>query len=86
MELYFVVILQKGHSVTEEICEKYDGGKIRSQPVFRALEIMAVSSQYILSLKTCIANNREYFNLKFYMHGINTINKLQLHRSITNLT
>lgn len=45
MKLYFGVILQKGHSVTEEICEKYDEGKIRSKPVFRALEIMAVPSQ-----------------------------------------
>jgi hypothetical protein len=85
MELYFVVILQKGHSFTEKICEKYDGGKIRSQPVFRAMEIMAVPSQYIYSLMTYTANNREYLSLKFSIHEINTRNKLQLHRPITNL-
>jgi len=86
MELYFVVILQKGHSVTEEICGKYDGVKIRNQPVFRALETMAVPSQYILSLMTCIANNTEYFSLKFSIRGINARNKLQLHRPIANPT
>lgn len=81
-----MLILQKGHSVTENICEKYDGSTIRSQPVFRALEIMVVPSQYISSLATYIANNREYLNLKFSMYGINTRKKLQLHRSIANLT
>jgi len=86
MELYFVVILQKGQSVTEQICEKYDGGKIRSQPVFRALEIMAVPSKYILSLMTCIENNGGYFSLKFSIHEINTRNKLQFHRPIANIT
>lgn len=76
----------KGHSVTEEIYEKCDGGKIRSKLVFRALEIMALLSQYILSSMTYIANNREYFSLKFSIRGINTRNKLQLHRPIANLT
>jgi len=86
MELYFVLLLQKGHSITEKICEKYDGSNVRSQPVFRALETMAAPSQYILSLVTYIANNREYLGLKFSVHGIDTRNNSQLHRSIANLT
>lgn len=81
-----MLILQKGHSVTEKVYEKYDGSNIRSQPVFRALEIMAVPSQHILTLATYIANNREYLSLKFSICEINTRNKLQLHRSIANLT
>jgi hypothetical protein len=61
-------------------------GKIRSQPVFRALEMMAVPSQYVLSLMTYIANNREYLSFKFSVHEINTRNKLLLCRQIANPT
>ena len=56
------------------------------EPVFRALEILPVSPQYILSLMTYMANNMEHFSFKFSVHGINTRKKLQLHRAIANPT
>jgi hypothetical protein len=54
------------------------------KPLFKALEILALRSQYILSLMTFLVHNFEYFTFNFSTHGINTRKKLQLHRSITN--
>jgi hypothetical protein len=54
------------------------------KPLFKALEILTLPSQYILSLLTFLVHNLEYFTFSFSTHNINTRKKLQLHRLIAN--
>jgi hypothetical protein len=62
------------------------GAKSRAsrKPLFKAMEILTPSSQYILSLMTFLLHSLEYFTFSFSMHSINTRKKLQLHRLIAN--
>lgn len=55
-------------------------------PIFKALGILTVPSQYTLSLMMFLINNLKYVTFNFSLHSINTQKKLQLHRLIANLT
>jgi len=54
--------------------------------LFRQLEILPVSCQYILSLKSFIIDNQEVFQTNSSIHNINTRNKHLLHRPKANLS
>jgi hypothetical protein len=62
------------------------GAKSRAsrKPLFKALEIMTLPLQYILSLMTFLVHNLEYFTFNFSINNINTRRKLELHRLIAN--
>jgi hypothetical protein len=55
-----------------------------SKPLFKALEILTLPSQYILSLMTFLVHELQYFTFNFSIHNINTRKKLQLHRPTAN--
>jgi hypothetical protein len=86
MELYFGVILQKGHSATEEIVEIGQGQDNKSTCFQSIGNDGCTISIYISSLMTYIESNREYLIFKFSIHEINTRKKLLLQRPIANLT
>jgi hypothetical protein len=54
--------------------------------LFQSLEILTLPSQYILSLIKFFSCNLEIYTLNFSDNGINTRNKLQLHKPTANLT
>jgi hypothetical protein len=54
------------------------------KPLFKALEILTLPLQYVLSLMTFLVHNLEYFTCNFSIHSINTRKKLQLYRLIAN--
>jgi hypothetical protein len=54
--------------------------------LFQSLEILAVSSQYILSLTRFLLHNLETCKFNITVHGINKKNILQLHKPTANLT
>ena len=56
-----------------------------SLPVFRALEILTVTAQYIFSLMIFQAYNLEYFTFNNLICSICTGGRLERHRSQTNL-
>jgi hypothetical protein len=58
--------------------------RVSYKPLFKALEILTLPSQYILSLITFLAHNLEYFTFNSSVHNINTRKRLQLHRPIAN--
>ena len=49
-------------------------------PVFRALKILTVAAQYILSLMIFQAYNLEYFTFNNLIYSVCTGTRLQLHR------
>ena len=55
------------------------------QPVFKALQIMTVAAQYILSLMTFCAHHLEYFTFNNSIHSTHTRRRLQLHIPARNL-
>jgi len=54
--------------------------------LFKQLEILPVSCQYILSLMKLVINNQEIFQTNSPIHNINSRNKHQLHRTNVNLS
>ena len=54
--------------------------------LFRQLEILPVSCQYILSLMSFISNNQEIFQTDSSTHNINTRNRHHRHRPNANLS
>jgi hypothetical protein len=58
--------------------------QISCKALFRALELLTLPSQYILSLITFLAHNLEYFSFNFSVHSINTRKKVHLHSPIAN--
>jgi hypothetical protein len=54
--------------------------------LFKRLEILPLPCEYIVSLMNFIVNNQELFQSNSAVHSVNTRNKLQLHRPITNLS
>jgi hypothetical protein len=54
--------------------------------LFKRLEILPLSCEYIFSLTNFTVNNRELFQTNSTVHGVNTRNKHQLHRPIVNLS
>jgi hypothetical protein len=60
--------------------------KTSCKPLFQSLELMTVTSQYILSLMKFLLQNQEKLTSNTEVHNINTRNKLKLHKPISNLT
>jgi hypothetical protein len=59
--------------------------KTSCKPLFQALKILTIPSQYILSLMKFLLQNQEMFASNINVHNINTRNKLKLHKPIHNL-
>jgi hypothetical protein len=55
-----------------------------SLPVFRALKILTVAAQHVLSLMIFQAYNLEYFTFNYLINSICTGRRLQIHRSQKN--
>jgi len=55
------------------------------QPIFKALQIMTVAAQNILSLMTFWAHHFIYFTFNNSIHGTHTRRRLQLHRPARKL-
>jgi hypothetical protein len=55
------------------------------KPLFLSLEILTLPLQYILSLMKLLLLNMANYTCNFTVHGINTINKLQLYKPASNL-
>ena len=51
---------------------------------FKALKILPLQSQYILSLLLFVVDNRSYFKENSDIHGINTRTKSNLHQPLAN--
>ena len=47
---------------------------------FQSSEILILPSQYTLSLMTFLSQTLKIYTFNFTVHGINTRNKLQLHK------
>jgi len=56
------------------------------QPLFHRSELLALCSQYVLSLNKFLSQNLELYTFNSTIHGFNTRNKLQLHQISTTLT
>jgi hypothetical protein len=87
MAWYFCVILQGVFQLQKKTIRIMMGFNSRSSslPVFRALKILTVAAQYILSLMIFQAYNLEYLTFNNLIYSICTRRRLQLHRSQTNL-
>lgn len=59
--------------------------RISCKLLFHSLEILKLPSRYILYLKKFLSHNLEVYAFDFRIYGINTRNKLQLHKLIANL-
>jgi hypothetical protein len=55
------------------------------QPLFQRSEILALCSQYILSLKKFLSQNLEIYTFNSTINGFNTRTKLQLKKPSTTL-
>jgi hypothetical protein len=53
---------------------------------FQSLEILTLPSKYILPLMKFLSHNLGIHTCNFTAHGINTSNKLQLHKPTANFT
>jgi len=53
------------------------------KPLFQRLELLNLSSQYILSLMRFLSQNLELYTFNSTIHGFNTRNKLQLQKLST---
>jgi hypothetical protein len=54
--------------------------------LFRKLDILPVPCQYKFSLMIFVVDNLGSFQTNLTVHGLNTRNKMQLHRPIANLS
>jgi hypothetical protein len=54
--------------------------------LFKKLDILPVPCQYIFSLMLFVVDNLGSFQTNVTVHGLNTRNKMQLHRPVTNLS
>jgi hypothetical protein len=60
--------------------------RISCKTLFQKLEILTLTSQYILSLMRFLSSNLEIFKLNTSVHNINTRRKLKLHKPAARLT
>jgi hypothetical protein len=60
--------------------------RISCRTLFWKLEILTVTSQYILSLMRLLSPNWEIFTFNTSVHNINTRLKLKLHKPTVRLT
>jgi hypothetical protein len=58
--------------------------RVLCKPLFKALEILTLPSQYILSLMTFMIYNIEYFTFNSSVHSFNTRKKVQLYKPISS--
>ena len=56
------------------------------QPLFQRSELLALCSQYVLSLKIVLVTELGIYTFNSTIQGFNTRNKLQLHKLSTTLT
>jgi hypothetical protein len=54
--------------------------------LFKRLELLILSLQYILSLVMFMSQDLEHYTFNSTIHGFNIRNKLQLHKLLTALT
>jgi IS1 family transposase len=83
--LYYIYIV---FTLQEKIIRNVVDAKTRTscKSLFRKLEILPVSCQYVFLLMNLIVNNQEIFQTDSSIHSINTRNKHHLHRSNANLS
>jgi len=60
--------------------------KTSCEPVFLSLDLLTLSSQYILYLVRFLSQNLETYTFHYTVHVCNARNKLQLHKLSTTLT
>jgi hypothetical protein len=58
--------------------------RVPCKRLFKALEILTLPSQYILSLITFMIYNIEYFTFNSSVHSFNTRKKVQLYKPISS--
>jgi len=72
----------KSLSATKENNQNYGSESRNScRPFFQSLEILTLTSQYIQSLMKCLSHIMKIYTLNFTVHGINMVNKPQLHKT-----
>ena len=60
------------------------GSKSSCRTVFKKLDVLPVSCQYILSLMIFVRDNQKNFQTNLSLHGLDTRNKNQLHLPISS--
>jgi len=60
--------------------------RISRRTLFKKLQILTLTSQYILSLIRFLSSNLEIYNFNTSVHNINTRHKLKLHKPATIIT
>jgi hypothetical protein len=60
--------------------------RISCKALFQKLEILTLTSQYILSLMRFLSLNLEIYKFNTSVHNINTRHKLKLHKPATRFT
>jgi len=60
--------------------------RISCKTLFQKLEILTLTSQYILSLMRFLSSNLEIYKFNISVHNINTRCKLKLHKPAARLT
>jgi hypothetical protein len=61
-------------------------GKEKNDDLFKRLENLTLSSQYIFSLINFITNNKEHFQTNAEVHSVHTRHKHYPHKPTTNLS
>jgi len=71
----------------KEIIKIITGSEYRTSCTkqFQSLQILTLPSKYILPLMKFLSHNLGIYTCNFTAHGINTSNKLQLHKPTANL-
>ena len=73
-------------SLTKRILKFYIHYRTSCRRLFKKLEILTVTSQYIYSLISFFIGNQEKFQINSSVHNINTRNKHHLQRPVANLS
>jgi hypothetical protein len=60
--------------------------RISCRTLFKKLEILTLTSQYLLSLMRCLSSNLESYTFNTSVHNINTRCQLKLHKPAARLT
>jgi hypothetical protein len=80
--------IKKIFTLRKKIVRLMAGFKPRNscRSLFKRLEILALPCECIFSLMNFIVTNQEHFQTNSTIHSVNTRNKHQLHRPISNLS
>jgi len=60
--------------------------RILCRTLFKKLQILTLTPQYILSLMRFLSSNSEFYKFNTSVHNINTTHKLKLHKPAARLT